>query len=254
MCYRWVDTVVRRTDDTENDSDADIFSTEEAVELYTDRIADPTFFPQERKAVDRYFTDTDSRILDVGCGSGRVSHLLSERGFDVTGIDVSEPLVAQARAHFPDIDFRVADVRDTDFDSATFDHVVFSYFGLDYVVPESERLSALREMYRLLKPAGFLVFSSHNNWHPVFAPLVGSTVWAVRDLWDFYLRETNRKRLFSRYKMETIPLGEAEIYLSNPVRQWLQLRTCGFTPVDVIGRSDGVSRFFERDPHYVAKK
>ncbi len=51
-----------------------------------------------------------------------------------------------------------------------------------------------------------------------------------------------------------VTLGEVEIYLTNPIRQWIQLRKCGFTPIDVVGERDGAGRFFQRDPHFVAKK
>ena len=220
------------------------FTTDDAVELYTERIENPTLFPQERKAVERYFTDTDASVLDVGCGVGRVSHLLHERGFDVTGIDVSEPLVKQARSLFSGIDFRVEDIRDTAFDSEAF----------DYVLPKAEREAALREMFRLLKPAGIAVFSSHNSWH-TFVPLPLSDLRsATADVRDLYLRKENRERILSRYKFESVPLGEVEIYQSNPLHQWLQLRKCGFTLLDIVGKRDGIARFFERDPHYVAKK
>lgn len=231
-----------------------LFTTDDAIGLYTDRISDPELFPQERTAVKRYFTDTDASVLDVGCGVGRVSHLLHEQGFNVVGVDISEPLVEKARSLFPDIDFQILDVRDLPFDSETFDYVMFSYYGLDYILPKAERLKALREIHRVLKPTGFVVFSTHNSWHP-FVPLsLHDFLQSVKDVWDFYLRERNRERLFSRYKIESVPLGDAEIYLSNPLHQWLQLRKCGFTLLDVIGRRDGIQRFFERDPHYVAKK
>lgn len=231
-----------------------LFTTDDAVELYTERITDPALFPQEREAVERYFIDTDASVLDVGCGVGRVSHLLHERGFDVTGIDISEQLVAKARSLFSAIDFRVEDIRDTSFDSDTFDYVVFSFYGLDYILPESERINALREIRRVLKPAGIVVFSSHNSWHP-FVPLSGRNLReAVGDVIDLYLREKNHERILSRYKIERVPLGDVEIFLSNPIHQWLQLRKCGLTPLDVVGERDGILRFFERDPHYVAMK
>lgn len=231
-----------------------LFTTEDAVELYTERIEDPRLFPQEKKVVERYFADTDASVLDVGCGTGRLSHVLHERGFDVTGIDVSEPLVEKAQSLFPEIDFRVADVRDTAFDSASFDYVVFSFYGLDYILPKAGRVKALGEMYRVLKPAGIVMLSTHNSWHPL-VPLSASDLRrAAGDLTDLYLREKNRERLFSRYKFESVPLGEVEIYLSNPIHHWLQFRKCGFTLLDIVGKRDGVRRLFERNLHYVAKK
>ncbi|UPV74477.1 class I SAM-dependent methyltransferase [Halorussus limi] len=250
---------MRDTNESEPSTDGSagrdgVFTTDDAVELYTDRIEDPTLFPQERKIVERYFADSSGSVLDVGCGVGRVSSLLHERGFDVTGIDVSEPLVEKARSLFPDVEFRVEDVRDTEFDAESFDYAVFSYYGLDYLLPKVERVAALRELYRVLKPAGIVAFSSHNSWSPL-VPLSASDLRrAIGDVGDFYKKRRNHERLFSRYKFETVPLGELEVYLSNPVHQWLQLRKCGFTLLDVVGERDGVARFFERDTHYVAKK
>ncbi|UPW00511.1 class I SAM-dependent methyltransferase [Halorussus gelatinilyticus] len=231
-----------------------VFTTDDAVELYTERVRNPTLFPQERKIVERYFADTEGSVLDVGCGVGRVSSLLHDRGFDVTGIDVSEPLVEKARSLFPDVEFRVGDVRDTDFEPASFDYAVFSYYGLDYLLPKSERVAALRELYRVLKPSGIVAFSSHNNWSPLVPLSSRDLRRAIGDVGDFYKKPKNHARLFSRYKFETVPLGELEVYLSNPLHQWLQLRKCGFTLLDVVGEREGVGRFFERDTHYVAKK
>jgi len=231
-----------------------LFTNDDAIELYRKRISDPELFPQEQKAIERYFTDTNTSVLDIGCGVGRVSYLLHERGFDVTGIDISEPLVEEARSLFPEIDFHIVDIRDTNFNSEAFDYATFSWFGLDYVLPKAKRIEVLREIQRVLKPSGILIFSSHNSWHPLLPFSVNNLRRAVADVVDLYFQEKNRSRIFSRYKIESVPLGEVEIYLSNPVHQWLQLRKCGFTPIDVVGERDGILRFFERDPHYVAKK
>lgn len=49
--------------------------------------------------------------LDVGCGAGgRFIRILQERGFSVTGIDVSEEMIKLASANHPDMDFLVQDI------------------------------------------------------------------------------------------------------------------------------------------------
>lgn len=228
----------------------DVFSNEAAVDLYTDRVKTDGLFEQEEKAVERFFTKSGGTVLDVGCGVGRVSHRLDERGFEVTGIDVSEPLVERARSLFPEIEFRVENVTDTDFPSESFDYAVFSFYGLDYVLPKRQRIEALKEIYRVLKPGGFLVFSTHNSWYLLPDLLFGDRSY-VKDL---LLTPKNVTRLFRRYKFESVPLGELEIYLSSPLHQWTQLRKCGFTPMSLVGRRDNVLKLFEYDTHYVAKK
>jgi 2-polyprenyl-3-methyl-5-hydroxy-6-metoxy-1,4-benzoquinol methylase len=55
------------------------------------------------------------KILDIGCGTGRHSLELARRGYDVTGIDLSESMIDKARslalAENLKIDFRVKDAR-----------------------------------------------------------------------------------------------------------------------------------------------
>jgi SAM-dependent methyltransferase len=52
------------------------------------------------------------RIVEVGCGSGLVARYLSDRGYDVRGIDVSPAMIAIARATAPGARFRVASLMD----------------------------------------------------------------------------------------------------------------------------------------------
>ena len=51
-----------------------------------------------------------ARVLDAGCGTGRVAVRLAELGYDVTGVDADEEMVAVARREAPDLDWAVGDL------------------------------------------------------------------------------------------------------------------------------------------------
>ncbi|PVE07514.1 class I SAM-dependent methyltransferase [Streptomyces scopuliridis] len=76
--------------------------------------------------------DPGARVLDVGCGTGLpTAGQLSEGGMDVTGIDVSEGLLAHARRQVPGARFVRADLFDQELDIGPFDAVVSFYSLVD---------------------------------------------------------------------------------------------------------------------------
>lgn len=95
-----------------------------------------------------------SRVLDVGCGPGLLSIVMSEHGASVTGIDYSEKMVAQARRNAESkglpAEFMKMDAQDMDFDDCSFDAVVSR--DMLWSLPEPER--AYAEMVRVLVPGG----------------------------------------------------------------------------------------------------
>ena len=55
-----------------------------------------------------------ARILDAGCGTGRVAVRLAELGYDVVGVDVDASMLDVARAEAPDLDWRLGDLSSFD--------------------------------------------------------------------------------------------------------------------------------------------
>lgn len=66
-----------------------------------------------------------ARVLDAGCGTGRVTIRLSERGYSVVGVDVDDAMLDVARADAPDLDWRQGDLATFDL-GETFDVIVLA--------------------------------------------------------------------------------------------------------------------------------
>lgn len=106
------------------------------------------------------------RVADLGCGNGRYSRLLAERGASVFGIDVSPDQIVLARKlnACERVKYFLGDAAETSFSGGSFDLVL-----LKLVVPALQSREALegvlREAVRILKPGGKLVLAT---LHPLY--------------------------------------------------------------------------------------
>jgi SAM-dependent methyltransferase len=98
-----------------------------------------------------------SRVLDAGCGTGRVGSLLSAAGHDVVGVDQDPVLVAAAQADSPDGCWLVGDLAELDLPACgigePFDAIVCAGNVMTFVAP-STRVETLRRMRRHLRDGG----------------------------------------------------------------------------------------------------
>jgi SAM-dependent methyltransferase len=103
---------------------------------------------------------TDKVVLDAACGVGYGSAELAQAAELVVGIDVDDATIAYARSRYGDanVEFHTMDVCSLDFDDDSFD-VVVSFETIEHV---DDREAFLREVVRVLRPAGmFLVSTPH---------------------------------------------------------------------------------------------
>lgn len=101
-------------------------------------------------------------VLDLGCGNGRLTKALYDKGFSVKGIDASGELLKIARKIYPDIQFIQADA--TSFDLAEPVDVVFSN-AVFHWIDERKQTDMLECVNRALKENGQFVFEfgGHGN-------------------------------------------------------------------------------------------
>jgi SAM-dependent methyltransferase len=119
--------------------------------------------PVEVMLLVRYREALSGRVLELGCGAGRLTGYLAELASVAHGVDISPAMVDHCRRAYPRAIFSEGDLRDLSaFDPGSFDVVVASYNVVD-VLGDRERRAALEGMHRALAAAGLLMMSSHNR-------------------------------------------------------------------------------------------
>ncbi|MGL5849571.1 MAG: class I SAM-dependent methyltransferase [Phycicoccus sp.] len=95
------------------------------------------------------------RMLDAGCGTGRMTRYLADRGCVTVGMDLSPGMLAMARRDHPDLPVHLADVLDLPFGEAAFDGVLLWYSLIH--LSDDELPRALAESARVIRPAGLVL-------------------------------------------------------------------------------------------------
>ena len=116
--------------------------------------------------------DKSAKILDIGCGTGRHSIELSKRGYNVTGIDLSDSLLNRAREKAEKlglkIDFLKYDARNLPFDNE-YDLVIMLCEGA-FPLMETDEMNyeILKNATKSLKEHGKLIFTTLNGLFPLY--------------------------------------------------------------------------------------
>lgn len=181
--------------------------------------------PLERALVDEFFPRPPARVLDLGCGAGRTTIGLAERGYQVVGIDLSSNLLALAHRRFEALPFHRGDASSLAYRSSSFDAALFSYNGIDCIYPVPARIRCMQEVFRVLRPGGLFLLSSHNSIGAVFS---GGFFYA-RGYWNALKNlaaQRGNPHLTNWYLW--YPEEEQYLYSAPPDRTREQLERAGF--------------------------
>ncbi len=119
----------------------------------------------ERRAnffIERSKMTQEQLVLEIGCGTGLFTEKISKTGAKIIATDISDDLLSIARKkNIPNTTFQLADAHKLNFSDNFFD-VVFGSSILHHLEMEK----SLKEIYRVLKPGGKIVFAEPNMLNP----------------------------------------------------------------------------------------
>ncbi len=152
-------------------------STNDVAEIYDDfyaTIYDDLVFNKNKNdyEIGKWLENTrpskESVVLDIGSGTGHHVSSLKAHGYKAVGIDVSPSMVKKAKETYPDLNFQVANVLDSNvFQEQSFTHITCFYFTL-YYIQNKQRF--FENCMRWLTPGGFL--SVHIVNRDKFDPII----------------------------------------------------------------------------------
>lgn len=190
------------------------------------------------------------KIIDVGCGTGRHSIELTKRGYNVTGIDLSDSQLARAREKANQsglkIDFRKHDARNLPFDSEFDAAIMLCEGGFPLMETDEMNFEILKNVTKALKNKGKFIFTTLSGLFPLFNSIEkfcsssgdgGNTTYRSNsfDLMTFRSHSVNVFEDDSGNKRE---LECNERYYVPSEITWL-LKTLGYKKIDIFGAKLG---------------
>jgi SAM-dependent methyltransferase len=106
----------------------------------------------------RKFKSGGISLLDIGCGTGKHANILAKKGYEVTGIDISETMLKEATANFGSIaQFSLGDIRSFRLNKK-FDFITSLFHVLSYQITNDDLESSFQSVYDHLNDNGIFIF------------------------------------------------------------------------------------------------
>jgi SAM-dependent methyltransferase len=135
---------------------------------YDEQLAGTPLLETDLRFCEKHF-GKPGRLIDLGCGTGRLLVPFAKRGFDCLGVDLSDAMlaavVAKARSEGLSIPTMKANLVELDsIASGSFDYAASLFSTLGMIRGVENRRKFLRHIRRILKPGGAFVLHVHNRW------------------------------------------------------------------------------------------
>ena len=194
--------------------------------------------------------DQSTKIIDIGCGTGRHVIELTKRGYNVTGIDLSESQIARAKEKGKEagltIDFQIHDARNLPFDGKFDLAIMLCEGGFSLMETDEMNFEILKNATKAMKDKGKLIFTTLNGLFPLFH--------SVNEFYESKQKEGQSQckecsfdlMTFRDYKTAVIEddsdnkreLKCNERYYVPSEITWL-LKTLGYKKIDIFGAKLG---------------
>jgi len=190
------------------------------------------------------------KILDIGCGTGRHSIELTKRGYDVTGVDLSEYQLKRAKEKASEqnlnIDFQKQDARNLPFNREFDLAIMLCEGGFSLMETDEMNFEILKNATKALKNKGKIIFTTLNGLFPLFHSVnefyesvqkegqsqckeCSFDLMTFRDYNTTYVEDDNGNKK---------ELKSNERYYVPPEITWL-LKSLGFKKIDIYGSKLG---------------
>ncbi len=117
--------------------------------------------PKDREMLERFAQEVGDRrpVWDLGCGPGQTTKYLNNLGIKISGLDLSEKILEQARSLHPEIPFHKGNILNLEFEYDSIAGVVAFYAIIHFTEKQVEK--ACREVFRVLQPGGIFLLTFH---------------------------------------------------------------------------------------------
>jgi ubiquinone/menaquinone biosynthesis C-methylase UbiE len=117
--------------------------------------------PKDREMLRRFSQEIGDRgpVWDLGCGPGQTASCLKDLGIEISGLDLSEKMLEQARTIHPEIHFRKGNILELEFENDSIAGVV-AFYAIVHLSAEQVE-TAFGEVFRVLQPGGIFFFTYH---------------------------------------------------------------------------------------------